>query len=67
MPDMPAQVPIAPARSSWRKDDWMIDRAPGVSNAAATPWRMRNATSCVGDWAKAHSALHTAKPATPVR
>ncbi len=45
IPAMPAQVPIALARSSRANEDWMIARAPGATSAAATPCSTRNATS----------------------
>ena len=67
IPETPAQVPMAAARSSRRKLPWMIASAPGASSAAATPCSTRKATSCVGDWANAHSALPSAKPTTPTR
>ncbi len=67
MPDMPAQVPIALGRSSSRKDAWMMASAPGATSAPAIPCSTRNSTSWVGSWAKAHSALPSAKPAMPVR
>ena len=67
MPAAPAQVPIAAGRSALRNDAWMIARAPGASRAAAAPWSTRNTISWSGDWANAHRALPTAKPATPIR
>ena len=45
MADTPAQVPIALPRSSGGNALVMIDRVPGIINAAPMPWTAREATS----------------------
>ena len=67
MPDMPAQVPIADARSSERNDPWMIASAPGATIAAATPCSTRKPISSAGVCANAHRALPSANAAMPIR
>ena len=52
---IPDHSPMARARSSLRKDAWMIDREPGTSSAAPTPWSSRPATSSGTDGASPHS------------
>ncbi len=45
MPENPAHVPIAGARSFAMNEAWMRESAPGVSRAAPTPCSTRRATS----------------------
>ena len=65
MPDVPAQVPMADARSSGAKLAWMTAKAPGVSNAPPTPCATRAAINWVGSAASEHANEAMAKRAMP--
>ena len=60
--DTPAQVPIALPRSSGGKALVMIERVPGIMNAAPMPCTARPATSQPCDGAKPMAALETRTP-----
>ena len=66
-PDIPAHRPIALARSWGGKVTVMIDRVPGMSSAAPTPWNARAAISCVVLCERPHSAEASVKTTRPVR
>jgi hypothetical protein len=69
-PETPAQMPMAFARSLGGKVTVRIDREPGMSSAAPTPWMARKEMSCPVDWARPHAneaSVNTARPATNTR
>src|SRR3954470_2831431 len=63
--DTPAHVPIARPRSCGGKVFEMIERVPGIMNAAPMPWIARAATSRVWLGARPISALDAANTITP--
>src|SRR3954470_19594817 len=63
--DTPAHVPIARPRSCGGKVFEMIERVPGIMNAAPMPWIARPATSRVWLGARPISALEAANTITP--
>src|SRR3954453_9460460 len=63
--DTPAHVPIARPRSCGGKVFEMIERVPGIMNAAPMPWIARPATSRVWLGARPISALDAANTITP--
>ena len=65
--ETPAQVPMARPRSAGGKVFEMIERVPGIMNAAPIPWTARPATSRVWSGASPIAALDTANSTTPKR
>ena len=65
--DTPAHVPIALPRSSGGNALEMIERVPGIMNAAPTPWSARDATSQPSDGAKPIVAEASENTTTPPR
>ncbi len=65
IPESPAHVPMALARSFSRKLPWMMASPPGVSRAAPMPWSTRAPMSWSGDCAAAHSTEARANHVTP--
>ncbi len=65
--ETPAQVPIALPRSSGGNALEMIERVPGIMNAAPMPWIARDATSQPSDGAKPIVAEASEKTTTPNR
>ena len=65
--ETPAQVPIARPRSCGGNVFEMIERVPGIMNAAPTPWTARLATSQPWVGARPIVALETANTTTPNR
>ena len=59
------QVPMARPRESLSKAALIMARLPGVSSAAAAPWKARATISTLASGAAAHAAEVTAKSATP--
>ena len=67
MADTPAHVPIALPRSSGGNALEMIERVPGIMNAAPMPWTARDATSQPSLGAKPIVADASANTTTPNR
>ena len=67
MAETPAQVPIALPRSSGGNALEMIERVPGIMNAAPMPWTAREATSQPSLGAKPIVAEASANTTTPNR
>ena len=64
--ETPAQVPIALPRSRAGKASVMIERVPGIMNAAPTPWATRLMTSERVSGAKPAVAEESVKTMTPI-
>src|SRR5919204_3011336 len=63
--ETPAHVPIARPRSAGGNSLEMIERVPGIMNAAPTPWTARPATSQASLGARPIAALEAANTITP--
>ena len=65
--ETPAQIPMARARSAGGKALTMIERVPGIMNAAPIPWIERAATSQPSPGARPIVPEASAKTTTPSR
>ena len=67
MPETPAQMPSAFARSWGGKVTVMIDSVPGMSSAPPTPCSARATISWVGVVDRPHANENTVKTTSPAR